>query len=88
MGALVVSVRPNARRDAIHVVGDAVEVRVTAKPRDGAANAAAGRLLAEALRVPVSSVTLVRGARSRIKTFEVTGLERDATLVRLRTAPE
>jgi uncharacterized protein YggU (UPF0235/DUF167 family) len=42
-------------------------------PEEGAANDAAARVVADWLGVARSSVTLVGGAKSRIKTFEVGG---------------
>ena len=48
-----------------------LEVRVAAAPADGAANEAVERLLAEALRLPKSSVTIASGHRSRHKRIRV-----------------
>jgi uncharacterized protein YggU (UPF0235/DUF167 family) len=75
---LRVRVTPKASRDAIEGVdptmdGPAVAARVRAVPEDGAANAAVERLVAEWLDVPRSSVTLVTGGKSRIKTLRVEG---------------
>jgi uncharacterized protein len=50
-----------------------LRVRVAAPPVDGAANAALVRLLAKALGVPKSAVTIVSGETSRDKTVEVVG---------------
>jgi len=46
-------------------------IRVSVAPEDGKATKAAGRLLARALGVPVSSVRCVSGQTSRHKRFEV-----------------
>lgn len=54
--------------------GDAWKVRVTAPPEDGRANEAVVRLLAEALSVPRTSVSLVSGHGGRDKIVELTGL--------------
>jgi len=51
--------------------GDALRVRVTAPPADGAANRAVTDLLAGALGIPASRIALVRGATSRDKLFRV-----------------
>jgi uncharacterized protein YggU (UPF0235/DUF167 family) len=64
---------------------EAIEVRVAAQPRDGAANEAVRRTLAEALGIPVARVSLKRGAGARIKFFEIDGLERAAVFARLRS---
>jgi len=47
---------------------------VTAPPVDGAANAAVARLLARALGVSPSSVSVVKGLQTREKIVEVAGL--------------
>jgi uncharacterized protein YggU (UPF0235/DUF167 family) len=68
-GQLEVRVSPGASADAITapVSGGALAVRTRAPPEDGRANAALLRLLAKALRLPVSALELVRGAASRSK---------------------
>lgn len=47
--------------------------RVRAVPEKGAANMALTKLVADALDVPRSAVTLVAGATSRLKTLRVAG---------------
>jgi hypothetical protein len=53
--------------------GDALVVRVTARPAGGAATRAALRAAADAFGVPRSHVTLVTGATSRDKLIEIAG---------------
>ena len=48
-----------------------VKARVRAAPEDGKANKALEALLAKALGVPKSQVSVTRGATSRIKTVSV-----------------
>lgn len=50
-----------------------VKGRVRAVPEKGKANAAAAKLIAKWLGLPKSSVTLVAGSKSRIKTFAIDG---------------
>jgi uncharacterized protein (TIGR00251 family) len=72
-----VSVRltPRAGRDAITGVRDGVvQARVSAPPLDGKANDALCRLLAKALGVPRSRVSVVRGQTARNKVVRVDGL--------------
>ena len=77
--ALVVRLTPKGGRDAIDGVetmsdGKAVlKARVRAVPEDGKANAALVELIAKALRVPRSAVTVVAGQTSRVKTLEIAG---------------
>ena len=67
-------VRPGAARTpAGGRRGDALVVRVTARPAGGAATRAALRAVADAFGVPRSAVMLVTGAASRDKVIEITG---------------
>ena len=69
-----VKVHPAASQDALVTRGpDQFEVWVRAKPVDGKASEAAGRLLARHLQVPPSRLRLIRGWESRQKLFEVLG---------------
>jgi uncharacterized protein YggU (UPF0235/DUF167 family) len=77
---LTVRVRltPKASRDAVEGLevtadGPALKMRVRAVPEHGAANAAAGKLLADWLDVSKSAVTVTSGPKSRVKTFLVAG---------------
>jgi uncharacterized protein YggU (UPF0235/DUF167 family) len=47
--------------------------RVSSPPVEGAANAALVRLVAKALHIPKSAVTIAAGDTSRIKTLEIAG---------------
>lgn len=66
--------------------GDAWKLRVAAAPERGKANDAVLELLAAALAVPRTSVTLVSGASSRNKIVELTGIGPDETERRLAIA--
>ena len=48
-----------------------IKVYVTTLPEDGKANAAVQTMLAKALGVPKSRLTLIRGQTSRDKVFRV-----------------
>ncbi len=54
-----------------------LRARVAAAPADGKANEALLRLLAKALGIGPSQLTLVAGAQARVKTVEVGGLALD-----------
>ena len=84
---LAVRVQPGASRaEIVGWHGDELRVRVTAPPDGGRANAAVVALLAERLRLPASSIALVRGARSRAKHFRVGALSAAAVRARLELA--
>lgn len=70
---LHVRVTPRASANAVTGFDDSgvLHVRVTAAPADGAANRAAGQLLAKALGLPPRDLVLVRGATARQKSFDV-----------------
>ncbi|MDH7568605.1 MAG: DUF167 domain-containing protein [Armatimonadota bacterium] len=72
---LRVRVQPRSSRNEVVAWRDGVlHVRVNAPPVEGAANRACAAVLAEALGVPKSAITLVSGERSREKTFRVVGI--------------
>ena len=78
---VAVRVRPGAARTAVGGRrGDALVVRVTARPTGGAATLAALRAVAGAFGVARSDVTLVTGAASRDKVVDIAGSP--ATLAR------
>ena len=70
---LDVRVTPRAKRD--EVLGPnpagALRVKVTAPAEDGRANRAVVELLADHFNVAKSSVTIVKGERSRNKTLSI-----------------
>ena len=66
-GCLVLRVTPNAGADALSIADGIVQVRVTATPEAGKANATVLALLAKALGVPKSSLSIVRGETGRDK---------------------
>jgi uncharacterized protein (TIGR00251 family) len=82
---LSVRLTPRGGRDAIDGVRDGVLlVRVRAPPVDGKANAALCRLVAKALGVAPSRVSVVRGQTSRDKVVRVDGLDAADAHERLR----
>ncbi|MBC9247271.1 DUF167 domain-containing protein [Paracoccus sp. 11-3] len=67
-----VRVTPKAKRNQVAMAeGGILRVHVTAAPEDGKANAAVVKLLAKALGLAKSRLTLVRGATSRDKVFRI-----------------
>lgn len=70
-----IRVQPRASANELAgVFGDAVKVRLTAPPVEGAANEALVEFLAGTFGIPRRAVTIVSGARSRSKIVELTGI--------------
>ncbi len=80
---LVVKVTPRASRERIEINEGVVRVYVCSAPVDDAANEAVVRCLAKALGVAKSSVTIVKGHKSREKTLKIDGLAHDDIMLRL-----
>ena len=75
---IAVRAQPKAGRDAIEGVrafpdGERLAVKVTAAPDRGRANAAIAAVLANALGVPPSSITVASGEAGRDKVVAVAG---------------
>ncbi|NBR53767.1 MAG: DUF167 domain-containing protein [Rhodobacteraceae bacterium] len=68
---IAVRVTPKASRDRIVVEEGQIRIYVTTVPEDGKANAAVQKLLAKALGLPKSRLSLIRGQTSRDKVFRV-----------------
>jgi uncharacterized protein (TIGR00251 family) len=74
---LRVRVQPGASKDVVEAVAqDAsgqrfLKVRVRAVPEKGKANAAIGTVLAKALNLPKSAVSVEKGKTQRIKTVRI-----------------
>jgi uncharacterized protein (TIGR00251 family) len=81
---LSVHVQPRASRNAIAGwAGEALKIRLTAPPVEGAANAACLAFLADLLDLPQSQLEILRGARSRHKIIRITGLTQEELHARL-----
>lgn len=73
-----IRVQPRASADGIAGVrGDALRVRLTAPPVEGAANDALVDFLANTLGIARRHVTIVAGSSSRSKIVELTGITED-----------
>ncbi|RAL10020.1 DUF167 domain-containing protein [Aspergillus homomorphus CBS 101889] len=72
------NVKPNGsnnREGIISINTDRVDVCVAAVPRNGEANTAVSRVLAQAFKVPKSDVEVIRGLKSRDKTLSIANLD-------------
>lgn len=72
-GSLAVRVTPNARTEAISIEDGQIKIRVTVVPEDGKANKAVLALLAKALGVSKSSLTILKGETARDKIIGIHG---------------
>ena len=70
-GRLALRVTPGARTESVAISDGQVQVKVRAKPQDGAANDAVLGLLARALGTAPSRLHLLRGATSRDKLVQL-----------------
>lgn len=82
---MTVAVRlvPRSSRRGLERGPRGIVVRVRAAPEAGRANEEARRVLAEALGVPPSAVSLRSGRTSRSKVFAVSGLSESEVEARL-----
>ena len=73
--SFAVKIHPRAKKNAITgVLGDALQVSLTAPPVEGRANEACIEFFSKLLKVPRSSVTIASGQKSRRKLIRVAGL--------------
>ena len=69
---IALRVIPRASRDAITLGEDgSIRVHVTAPPADGRANSAVRDVLADALGIAKTRLTLLRGSKGRDKVFRI-----------------
>lgn len=84
---LAVRLTPKGGRDAVEGIGrdgagrTHLRARVAAPPVDGAANAALVKLIAKALGLPKSTISITAGDAARVKTLRIAG---DATEIEAR----
>jgi uncharacterized protein YggU (UPF0235/DUF167 family) len=82
---LAVRLTPRGGRDAVDGWAEdadgrpLLKARVSCPPVDGEANTALIRLIAKALRVPRSAVSMASGETARVKVLQIEGID-EATL--------
>jgi hypothetical protein len=80
-----IRVKPRSSRAGVEVDrSGSIVVRVHAPAAEGAANQECVRVLADALGVPKLAVTIGRGAKSRAKQIQVSGLAAEEVMARLK----
>ena len=72
---LNVRAHPRAKRNELFVRDGIVQIRVTAPPADGKANAAVCAILSKTLGLPKTSIQVQRGASSRHKVVSIEGMD-------------
>jgi len=63
---------------------DGIKVKVTAPPIEGKANEALIRFLTKEFGIPLSSMTIFKGLRSREKTLRISGISNQELLKKLK----
>ncbi len=82
---LRITVKPGDKTPGIAWRGEGWVLRVRERAIEGAANEACIEALARILRVPPSTITLLRGHRARVKTFAIEGLDESSLHERMAT---
>ncbi|MBK5276480.1 MAG: YggU family protein [Desulfuromonadales bacterium] len=71
---LTLHIQPRASKNEVcGIHGDALKVRLTSPPVDGAANKLCREFLAELFKVPKSAVEIISGETSRHKRIRIAG---------------
>lgn len=79
-----VRVQPRAAKNEISgLFGDAVRLRLTAPPVDGAANAACIEFLSGLFKIPKQQIEIISGLTGRNKIIKLYGIKRDEVAIRL-----
>lgn len=74
-------IQPRASKNELKgVQGDALKLRLTSPPVDGAANLACRTFLAKLVKIPPSQVIITAGLTSRHKTVFLPGISKDKFL--------
>ena len=68
---VLVKVKPGAKLEKVVSDGEGLLVKVKEPPKEGKANRAVVRLLAEYFKVPQSSVKILSGSASKNKVIEI-----------------
>ena len=75
----------SSKNEVTGIYNNALKIRLTSPPVDGAANKACARLLSKWLEVSSSEINIVRGQSSKNKIIDVAGLSEKQFLEILKT---
>lgn len=80
-----VHLKPKAKRDSVNL-GDCgvIELAVTSPPVDNKANEHLIRLLSDTLKIPKSSIQIIRGGHSKNKAIAIQALTGDEVVKKLQ----
>lgn len=82
---LSIYVQPGAKQESLELLPDGSwKIRLRARPIEGQANKAVCLQIADYLGVSKSSVTLIRGEKSRKKQLQITGLSEGDVMMKLK----
>ena len=85
---LSIRIQPNASKN--QVVGrfdEAIRIKITAPPVEDKANKECLKFLSDILRVPKTSISIIKGHKTRSKMIQVLGMSSDMCLQRLISQP-
>ncbi len=80
-----ITLKPGAKRNKIEIDNnETATVYVTSRPVERKANEHLIRLLSKVLKIPKSSCEIVHGIKSRFKTVDVQGLDKEEIIAKLK----
>ncbi|HLO98752.1 MAG TPA: DUF167 domain-containing protein [Fimbriimonas sp.] len=80
MADLQVRVQPGSSQNKLECHDGVLKVWVNAPPVEGAANEAVIKLISKRIKVPKSSISIIRGESSREKTLRIAGRTDDEVI--------
>ncbi|NLD92063.1 MAG: DUF167 domain-containing protein [Fibrobacter sp.] len=82
-----VRLKPKAKRNSVTLADDCVfDVSVTSAPIDNKANEHLVKLLSDVLRVPKSSIEIIKGGHSKSKAVAIATLSKDEVIAKMRSS--
>lgn len=74
---LRLKISPNSAKNQLIKEGDIIKLKITAQPIEGKANKAVIEFLSKQLKVPKSSIEIIKGDTSKEKTIFIKTADRD-----------